>query len=1073
MFVARLRKYLRTRRVTSVSQIGTDRVIEIQFSDGQYRLFLEFYAGGNIVLADKDLTILSLFRIVAEGADQEELRVGLKYSLSNRQNFDIVPSLSKERVRDGLQHFVDKAEVDGMTSAKKSKKKPGDALRRALVISLGEFPPTLIDHALKVVAFDPVTTIEQVLLDDALLDSLMIVLAEAESVVEKIMKSANPKGYIISKRIKSKGPEGGVKCVSKLSQGEGYETLLYEDFHPFRPQQYEENPEVAILEFDGFNTTVDTFFSSVEAQKLESRLTEREEHARNRLEAARLDHQKRLGKLHQVQEMHVRKAQAIEANLRGVQEAVAAINGLIAQGMDWVEIARLIEVEQAKHNVVAELIELPLKLYENSVTLALTEPKFDDEEDFEGNETGSDISNSEAELVEGRISSKAFKESEDKLLVDIDLALSPWSNARQYYEQKKTAAAKEQRTLLSSSKALKSTEKKISADLKKGMKQEKQILRPVRQQLWFEKFFFFISSDGYLVLAGKDAQQSDILYKRHLVRGDIYVHADLQGAKPVFIKNRYGRPDDLIPPSTLSQAGVLTVATSSAWESKALMPAWWVRAEQVTKMTLTGDYLASGEFSIREPKSFLPPAHLMLGFGLFFRVSEEGKIRHLKHRVRDDCNASPIHNNLSDEIINDTNVLQESVDEIKFEKGPYGQIEPSTIQSDSKREYEDSSAAGTASQSYGRGDSDLCDSNAKDFHLLRPNPLNDDNHHSFKAGDASTAAGEALDSKTFSSKLIGEDKQSKYKDGSHLPQRGKGEYGRRSSSIADDDEISDQAGFPKIDHESNIVDTTDAPNPPASVPIPTSFTSVSSKKVPPVRGKRGKIKKIKGKYANQDDEDRAFALRLLGSAVAIEKIEEDATAKLSQERHRATQNQRRSEQHALASELGKKEEEIRKIKFEERNQAPEDEAGESIDMDTLVGKPLPGDEILDMLVVCGPWDALGGKCKWRAKLQPGATKKGKVVREILGNWLSLVAEREKRKNFSTSQGDAETATEERTESRESELLMGIKEQEVVGVVPVSNCRVVMGTLGVGGSKAKGGGNVSKGQRGGRGSKKQR
>jgi hypothetical protein len=43
-FVARLRKFLKTRRVTSVSQVGTDRILEFVFSDGQYRLFLEFFA---------------------------------------------------------------------------------------------------------------------------------------------------------------------------------------------------------------------------------------------------------------------------------------------------------------------------------------------------------------------------------------------------------------------------------------------------------------------------------------------------------------------------------------------------------------------------------------------------------------------------------------------------------------------------------------------------------------------------------------------------------------------------------------------------------------------------------------------------------------------------------------------------------------------------------------------------------------------------------------------------------------------------------------------------------------------
>lgn len=43
-FVAKLRKALKTKRVSSVSQIGTDRVLEFQFSDGQYRLYLEFFA---------------------------------------------------------------------------------------------------------------------------------------------------------------------------------------------------------------------------------------------------------------------------------------------------------------------------------------------------------------------------------------------------------------------------------------------------------------------------------------------------------------------------------------------------------------------------------------------------------------------------------------------------------------------------------------------------------------------------------------------------------------------------------------------------------------------------------------------------------------------------------------------------------------------------------------------------------------------------------------------------------------------------------------------------------------------
>lgn len=108
------------------------------------RLFLEFYAGGNIVLTDKDLGIISLLRIVAEV--QEQLRVGLKYSLENRQNYHGVPALTSDRISAGLRKAAEKADGELTAHQKKSKKKPGDALRKALANSLSEYPPMLIDR---------------------------------------------------------------------------------------------------------------------------------------------------------------------------------------------------------------------------------------------------------------------------------------------------------------------------------------------------------------------------------------------------------------------------------------------------------------------------------------------------------------------------------------------------------------------------------------------------------------------------------------------------------------------------------------------------------------------------------------------------------------------------------------------------------------------------------------------------------------------------------------------------------------------------------------------------------------
>jgi len=35
-------------------------------------------------------------------------------------------------------------------------------------------------------------------------------------------------------------------------------------------------------------------------------------------------------------------------------------------------------------------------------------------------------------------------------------------------------------------------------------------IQKVRKTLWFEKFYWFISTDNYLVISGRDAQQNEV-----------------------------------------------------------------------------------------------------------------------------------------------------------------------------------------------------------------------------------------------------------------------------------------------------------------------------------------------------------------------------------------------------------------------------------------------------------------------------------------------------------------------------------------------------------------------------------
>jgi predicted ribosome quality control (RQC) complex YloA/Tae2 family protein len=66
--------------------------------------------------------------------------------------------------------------------------------------------------------------------------------------------------------------------------------------------------------------------------------------------------------------------------------------------------------------------------------------------------------------------------------------------------------------------------------------------------------------------SARDALQTDVLVRRYFRKGDVYVHSELEASIVVIVKTT--GEDAAIPPGTLSQAGVMAVATSRAWDAK-------------------------------------------------------------------------------------------------------------------------------------------------------------------------------------------------------------------------------------------------------------------------------------------------------------------------------------------------------------------------------------------------------------------------------------------------------------------------------------------------------------------------
>ncbi|EQD61567.1 protein containing DUF814, partial [mine drainage metagenome] len=134
-----------------------------------------------------------------------------------------------------------------------------------------------------------------------------------------------------------------------------------------------------------------------------------------------------------------------------------------------------------------------------------------------------------------------------------------------------------------------------------------------RKTFWFESYRWFFTSEGNLVIAGKDRKSNERVVKKHMKQYDLYVHADLYGAPSTIIK----AADSTRPlEKSIFEACQFAVCFSRAWPAGQLSgSAYWVFPEQVSKTAESGEYVSSGSWVIRGKRNYLfdLPMHLYLG----------------------------------------------------------------------------------------------------------------------------------------------------------------------------------------------------------------------------------------------------------------------------------------------------------------------------------------------------------------------------------------------------------------------------------------------------------------------------
>ncbi|MFH1064370.1 MAG: NFACT RNA binding domain-containing protein [Candidatus Woesearchaeota archaeon] len=190
----------------------------------------------------------------------------------------------------------------------------------------------------------------------------------------------------------------------------------------------------------------------------------------------------------------------------------------------------------------------------------------------------------------------------------INPKLSVEQNAAEYFEKAKLARKKMEgakKALVISLQKLEAEEKSKTQALDKIHQDKERRDSIIHRKLeWFEKFRWFYSSEGFLVIGGRDSTTNEIIIKKHTDKNDIVFHTDMAGSPFFVIKAENKEPGE----TTLQEVADATLCFSRAWKLGLMTtPTFWVHPDQVSKQANSGEYVSKGAFIIRGKSNYITP----------------------------------------------------------------------------------------------------------------------------------------------------------------------------------------------------------------------------------------------------------------------------------------------------------------------------------------------------------------------------------------------------------------------------------------------------------------------------------
>lgn len=146
---------------------------------------------------------------------------------------------------------------------------------------------------------------------------------------------------------------------------------------------------------------------------------------------------------------------------------------------------------------------------------------------------------------------------------------------------------------------------------------EKNLVTERRERQWYERYRWFVTSQGRLVVGGRDSTSNSVVINKHMEKNDIVFHADLHGSPFFVLKHVLADAEHMPDDETSLEVAQATVSFSRAWKDElGSADAFWVLPDQIKKSAPSGEYLPRGSFFIEGKKNFIRHVKTELSVGV-------------------------------------------------------------------------------------------------------------------------------------------------------------------------------------------------------------------------------------------------------------------------------------------------------------------------------------------------------------------------------------------------------------------------------------------------------------------------